>query len=52
MATSNELWVWATTLRKWASSVDNTKVRERMIQLAAELEKLAQSKEVSERQLV
>jgi hypothetical protein len=52
MATSNELRFWASTLKGWASSVDNTKVRERMLQLAAELEHLAQSKEVAERQFV
>jgi hypothetical protein len=52
MATSNELRAWASALRGWSQSVDNTKVREGMIQLAAELEKLAQSKEVAERQLV
>ena len=52
MATSNELRAWASALRGWSQSVDNTKVRERMIQLAAELEKLPQSKEVAERQLV
>ena len=52
MATSNELRAWASALKGWAQSVDNTKVRELMIQLAAELEKLAQSKEVAERQLV
>ena len=42
MATSNELRAWASALRGWAQSVDNTKVRERMIQLAVEFEKLAQ----------
>jgi hypothetical protein len=52
MASSNELRAWASALRGWASSVDNAKVRERMIQLAAELESLARSKEVAERQLV
>jgi hypothetical protein len=40
------------TLKGWAPAVDNTKVRERIIQLATELENLAQSKEVFERQLV
>ena len=52
MATSNELRAWASALRGWAPSVDNIKVHEQLIQLAAELEKLAQSKEVAERQLV
>jgi hypothetical protein len=36
----------------WASSVDNTKVREQMVQLRAELEHLALCKEAAERQLV
>jgi len=52
MATSNQLRAWASTLKGWAPAVDNTKVRERIIQLATELENLAQSKEVFERQLV
>jgi hypothetical protein len=51
MATSNQLRGWASTLRGWAPAVDNTKVRERIIQLATELENLAQSKEISDRQL-
>jgi len=52
MATSNQLRAWASTLRGWAATVDNDEVHERINQLATELEKLAQSKEVSERQLV
>ena len=52
MATSNQLRAWASTLREWAPAVDNNEVHERINQLATELEKLAQSKEVSERQLV
>jgi hypothetical protein len=52
MATSNQLRAWASTLKGWAPAVDNTRVRERIIQLATELENLAQSKEVFERQLV
>jgi hypothetical protein len=52
MATSNQLRAWASTLRGWAPAVDNTKVRERIIQLATELENLAQIKEISDRQLL
>jgi hypothetical protein len=52
MATSKELHAWAYTLKGWASSVDNAKVREQIVQLAAELENLAQCKEAAERQLV
>jgi len=52
MATSNELRAWAYQLKRWAVSVDTPKVREQMVQLAAELEHLAQCKEVAERQLV
>jgi len=52
MATSKELHAWAHTLKGWASSVDNIQVREHIVQLAAELEHLAQCKEAAERQLV
>jgi hypothetical protein len=52
MATSKELHAWAYTLKGWAASVDNTKVREQMVQLRVELEHLAQCKEAAERQLV
>ena len=52
MATSNELRAWANQLKQWALSVDTPKVREQMVLLAAELEHLAQCKEVAERQLV
>lgn len=52
MTTSKELRAWAYTLKGWASSVDNIKVREHIVQLAAELEHLAQCKEAAERQLV
>ena len=52
MATSKELRAWAYTLKGWAASVDNTKVREQMVQLRVELEHLAQCKEAAERQLV
>jgi hypothetical protein len=52
MATSNALRVWANTLKEWAASVDADAVRERMIQLAAELDRLAECKEVAERQFV
>jgi len=52
MATSKELHAWGHALKEWAASVDTKEVRERMTQLAAELERLAGSKEVAERQLV
>jgi hypothetical protein len=52
MATSKELHAWAYMLREWTSSVDNIKVREHIVQLAGELEHLAQCKEAAERQLV
>ena len=52
MVTSNQLRAWASTLRGWAPAVDNIKVRERIVQLATELENLARSKEVSDRQLL
>ena len=52
MATSKELRAWVYTLKGWASSVDNLKAREQIVQLAAELEHLAQCKEAAERQTV
>jgi hypothetical protein len=52
VATSNQLRPWASTLRGWAPAVENTKVGERIVQLATELETLAQSKEVSDRQFL
>lgn len=52
MATSKELYAWGHALKGWAASVDAKEVRERMEQLAAELEHLAERKEVTERQLV
>ena len=52
MATSKELRAWGYTLKGWAASVDNTKVREQMVQLRAELEHPDQCKEAAERQLV
>lgn len=52
MATSKELRAWTYTLRGWAASVDTDDVREQMARLAAELERLAECKEVAERQLV
>jgi hypothetical protein len=52
MATSKELRVWATTLRRWSASVENDSVREQMVRLSLELDRLAECKEVAERQLV
>jgi hypothetical protein len=52
MASSKELRVWATTLRRWSASVENDPVREQMVRLSVELDRLAECKEVAERQLV
>jgi hypothetical protein len=52
MATSKELHAWAHTLKGWAASVEAGDVREHMVRVAAEIERLAQSKEAAERQLV
>ena len=52
MATSKELRALAHTLRGWASSVDDTKLRKRIAKLAKDLEHLAQCEEVAERQFV
>ena len=46
MTTSKELRAWAYTLKGWASSVDNIKVREHIVQLAAELEHLPNAKKL------
>jgi hypothetical protein len=52
VATSKELHAWVHQLKKWAASVETTDVREHIVQLAAELERLAECKEAAERQLV
>ena len=52
MATSKELRAWAADLRRWSESVDTGPVREQMVRLATEVERLAECKEVAERQLV
>jgi hypothetical protein len=52
MAASKELRAWAAKLREWALSIEAGTVREQMIQLAAQLESLAQCKETAERQFV
>lgn len=52
MATSKELHAWVYALRGWARSVELTEVREHMLQVAEELERLAECKAAAERQLV
>jgi hypothetical protein len=52
MATSQELRAWVSTLRQWPETVENAQVREQMIRLAADVERLRECREMSERQLV
>jgi hypothetical protein len=52
MATSKELHAWVYALKGWARSVESTEVREHMLQVAEELERLAECKAAAERQLV
>jgi hypothetical protein len=52
MATAKELRVWASTIRQWAMKIEHKRVAEYAAGLAAEMDDLAASKEVSERQLV
>jgi hypothetical protein len=52
VATSKELRAWAHTLKLWSEAVASSEVHEHMLQLAAEIERLAEYKEVAERQLV
>lgn len=52
MATSKELHAWVRTLKGWAASVEASGVRQHMMELAAELERLAECKAAAERQLV
>ncbi len=52
MATSKELRTWANMLRQWSGSVETDSVREQMVRLATELDRLAECNEAAERQLV
>ena len=46
MATAKELRVWAASIRRWATMIDDTRVAEHAASLAAELDNLAARKEV------
>ena len=52
MAASKDLYAWCHMLRKWAEEVEAPEFRERMLQLATDLERKARNKEIAERQLV
>lgn len=52
MATAKELQIWANTVRLWITKIEDTATSERLAQAAAEMERLADCKEVAERQLV
>lgn len=52
MATAKELRVWANTMRQWAAQINDIRTSEQLVRVAAEVEHLAEHKEVGERQLV
>lgn len=52
MVMSKELHAWSRHLKEWAALVETPDVRQHMMQLAAELGRLAECKEAAERQLV
>jgi hypothetical protein len=52
VVTSKELRVWAEALRRWSESVDEIDVRDKMVQLASEMERLGERRGAAERQLV
>lgn len=52
MAASKDLYAWCHTLRRWADEVEELRFRERMLELASDLEREARNKEIAERQLV
>ena len=52
MATAKELHIWANTVKQWIAKIDNARMVEHLTQVAAEMERLADNKDVTERQLV
>jgi hypothetical protein len=52
MATAKELYIWAATVRKWAEGTTDPETVKAMLRLAAELDRLAERKGATERQLV
>jgi hypothetical protein len=52
MATAKELRVWADMVRKWATKMDEIWAADLADSLAAEMDRLAARREVSERQFV
>lgn len=52
MTTAKELRIWANTVRQWITKIEDTVTIERLARAAAEIERLADCKEVAERQLV
>jgi hypothetical protein len=52
MTTAKELRIWAHTMKQWVAKIDDTKVAESLTRAAAEMERLAEYREVAERQLI
>jgi hypothetical protein len=52
MTTAKELRIWAHTAKQWIAKIDDTKVAESLALAAAEMEHLADCKEIAERQFV
>jgi len=52
MTTAKELRLWANTAKRWVTEIDDAVTRERLALAIAEMERLADCKEVAERQYV
>ena len=52
MATAKELRVWANTMKQWIIQVEDITTREHLARAATEVERLAEQKQIAERQLV
>jgi hypothetical protein len=52
MATAKELRLWAANIRQWVARIDDAHVAKHAEDVAAEMDRLASRKEVSERQFV
>jgi hypothetical protein len=52
MTTAKELRIWSNSVRQWITKIEDTVTNECLARAAAEMERLAECKEVAERQLV
>jgi len=52
MATAKELRIWANTMKQWIAQIDDIRTSEQLARVAAEVERLAEHKQIAERQLV